>query len=88
MKLSKIRTGHTRLIHGHLMSRNEQPPTYRNVACGDQKLTIKYCLQDCPQWRHSRKKYGVQGDIGELLGKNCEVEKMMRFLMETEMYEE
>ena len=36
----------------------------------------------------SRKKYNIQGDIGALLGKNCEVEKMMRFLKETEMFEE
>ena len=40
-----------------------------------------------PQWRESRKKYNIQGDIGALLGKNCEVEKMM-FLKETEMFEE
>ena len=30
----------------------------------------------------------IQGDIGALLGKNCRVEKMRRFLKETEMYEE
>ena len=41
------------------------------------------------QWRYNRKKYNIQGDIGELLGKSCEVEKMMRFLItETEMFEE
>ena len=33
-------------------------------------------------------KYNIQGDIGQLLGKSYEVEKMMRFLKETEMYEE
>ena len=38
---------------------------------------------DCPQWRDNRKKYNIQGDIGALQGKNCEVEKMMRFLKET-----
>ena len=43
------------------MSRNEQPPTFRNAACGDQILTIKHSLQDCPQWRDSRKKYNIQG---------------------------
>ena len=30
------------------MSRNGQPQTCRNAACGDQRLTIKHCLQDCP----------------------------------------
>ena len=28
------------------------------------------------------------GDIRTVLGKSCEVEKMMRFLKETEMFEE
>ena len=40
------------------------------------------------QWRDSRKKYNIQGDIKTLLGKSCEVEKMMRFLIEAEMFEE
>ena len=70
------------------MSRREQPPTYRNSASGDQRLTIKHYLQDCPQWRDSRKKYNIQSDIRTLLGKNCEEEKMMRFLKETEMLED
>ena len=34
MKLSRIQIGHSRLNHGHLMSRNEQP-TYRNAAYGN-----------------------------------------------------
>ena len=41
-----------------------------------------------PQWRDSRKKYNIQGDMRTLLGKSWEVEKMMRFLKETEMFEE
>ena len=49
VKQSKIWIGNTRLIHGYLMLRNEQPPTCRNPACGNQRLTIKHCLQDCPQ---------------------------------------
>ena len=48
----------------------------------------KTCLQDCPQWRDSRKKYNVQGDLRTAMGKDCEVEKIMRFLKETEMFEE
>ena len=40
-----------------------------------------------PQWR-DRKKNNIQGDIRTLLGKSCEVEKMMWFLKETEMFEE
>ena len=41
-----------------------------------------------PQWRDSRKKQNIQGDMGTLLEKNCEVEKMMRFLREIAIFEE
>ena len=56
VKLRMIRIGYSRLTHWHLMSRNEQLPTCRNAACRNQILTIKHCLQDCPQWRDSSKK--------------------------------
>ena len=41
-----------------------------------------------PQWRDSRKKHNIQSDIKTLLGKDCEVYKMMRFLREIWMFEE
>ena len=41
-----------------------------------------------PQWRGTRKKHNIQGDIRTLQGKDCEVEKMMRFLREMGMFEE
>ena len=61
MKLSTIQIGHTRLTHEHLMARNKPPPTYRNTVCGNQRLTIKNCLQDCPKWRDSRKNIQYPG---------------------------
>ena len=56
------------------MSRNNQLPTCGNSACGNQGLTIKNCLQDCRTMT--------------LLGKDCEVEKMMRFLRDIGIFEE
>ena len=58
------------------------------LTCGNQRLTIKHYKQDCPQWRDNRKIYNIQGDTGTLLGKNCKVEKMMRFLKETKIFKE
>ena len=40
-----------------------------------------------PQWRDSRKKYNIKGDIRTLLGKEREVEKMMRFLREIRAFQ-
>ena len=36
---------------------------------------------------NSRKKYNIQGDIRTLLGMDCEVEMMMRFLRERGIFE-
>ena len=41
-----------------------------------------------PQWRDSIKKHNIQGDIRTLLGRNCEMEKIMRILKGIEMFEE
>ena len=83
VKLSRIPIGHTRLTHGHLMLRNNLQPT-----CGNQSLRIKHCLQDCLQWTDSKKKHNIQGIIVTLLQKNCEVEKMIRFLRVIGMFQE
>ena len=76
------------LTHGHLMTRNCQQPTCESAICGNQSLTIKHCLQECPQWRDSRVKCNIQGDIRTLFGKDCEVQQMMKFLKEIGKFEE
>ena len=86
--MRRIRIGHTRLTHGHLMSRNNQQPTSGNVAYGNQRLKIKHCQKDCPiAMEGQQKEHNIQGDISALLGKDCEVEKIMRFLKEIGMFE-
>ena len=41
-----------------------------------------------PPMEGQQKEIQYPCDIRTLLGKNCEVEKMMKFLKETEMFEE
>ena len=41
-----------------------------------------------PQWRDNRKKYNIQGDTRTPLRKDCEVEKIMRFLREMGKFDE
>ena len=41
VKLSRIHIGHTRLTHGHLMTRNSQKPTCGSATCGNQKFNNK-----------------------------------------------
>ena len=59
-----------------------------NCSIWKPETNNKTLLKRLPQWRDSRKKYNIQGDIRTLLGKSCEVVKMMRFLKETEMFGE
>ena len=66
---------------------NQEMNNHQLAECGDQRLTIKHCLEDCPKWRDSRRKYNIQGDLMALLGGSCEMEKIMRFIKETEMFD-
>ena len=50
--LSRLRLGHSRLTHGHIMT-NDPPPSCEH--CGeDTRLTIKHILIECPQYRPAR----------------------------------
>ena len=64
-----------------LMTRNDQQPTCISVTFGNQTL------EECPQWRNSKRKYNIQSDIKMLRGKDCEVEKIIKFLKKIEIYE-
>ena len=77
VKLSRIRIGHTRLIYGHLMSRNEQPPTCMRRPETNNGLPME----------GQRKKHNIQGVIRTLLGKDFDMEKMMRFFRKIGMFE-
>ena len=48
----------------------------------------KYCIQECSRKRDRRKNYNIKDNIKTLLGKHYEVEKIMRFLKEIEIFEE
>ena len=58
------------------MSKNQQQPTCINVACGNQRITIKHCLQDFPQWREERKKHDIEGNLEKTLGREYELAKV------------
>ena len=67
--------GHTRLTHGHLMSRNDQQPTWKNAAYGNRTLTIKPYFGGIIPIERQKEKCNIQSDIKTLLGKDCKVKK-------------
>ena len=62
---------------------NAQKCNFRN-----QRLVVKYCLEECPQWGDSKRKFYIHGNIGDLLGKNCEVGKLIIFVKKTGLFED
>ena len=51
--LTRLRIGHTRLTHGHLMSSpHGNPPVCDMCQC---QLTIKHLFIDCPKYQHQRR---------------------------------
>ena len=82
VKLSRLRVGHTRLTHEHLMTR-DPPPTCEDC---NQLLTVKHIIIYCPKYQAARSSQRFPNDIGELLGWNCKVEKLMEFLKEIDIY--
>ena len=72
--LTRLRTGHTRLTHGYLMSRGVQP------YCDDclVPLTVRHLLVECPSLGDLRERYLSQcrGEDGSfrlslILGERC-----------------
>ena len=64
------------------MTRNDQHSTYKNITCGNKIITAKHWLQKRPQWINNRRKYNIQNDIEKILGKDCEVTNVIKFLKE------
>ena len=92
MKLSRICIGLTRLTHGYL-TRNHQQPTCPNAACNNQTLTITHQTlpHGVPPMEGHQKKIQYprsRSDIKTLLGRDCEVEKIIKFLKEIEIFEQ
>ena len=59
------------------MIRNVQQPKHAQIQHVEN--------QTLPQWRDS-KKYNIQSDKKTVLGKECEVKKLMKFLKEMKIF--
>ncbi|XP_055522600.1 uncharacterized protein LOC129716789 [Wyeomyia smithii] len=69
--LTRLRTGHTRPTHVHLIEK-APPPTCQ--YCGVQ-LTVQHILIDCRGLEEKRKKYGINGTLTEILANDDAKEK-------------
>ena len=85
VKITRLRIGHTRLTHGHYMERRAAPTC---SYCPHKILTIKHFLIDCQKYDQERYKYNLDRELKDLLGENCEVEKVVAYLRDTGLYNE
>ena len=83
VKLARLRIGHTRLTHGHYMEKRAAPTcTY----CPNKNLTVEHLLTECGVHRHTRETLRLPKKLEELLGEDCPIEKLYRYLTLTGLY--
>lgn len=83
VRISRLRLGHTRLTHGHLMTR-ENP---KLCTCGD-LLTVEHIFNDCPRVRKARKKFKIKSIHKLSIDTSENYENIIKFLKLTKLYYE
>ncbi|XP_060843930.1 uncharacterized protein LOC132923934 [Rhopalosiphum padi] len=82
--INRLRIGHTRLTHQHLMAKKE--PT-QCIVCGV-TLTVKHIITECYQYAEHLKKYNIPPNLYEALGPDSEnTSNMLTFLKKSDLYD-
>ena len=79
VKLSRLRLGHTKLTHGHLMERSH--PSTCNF-CRTEHVTVQHLLMDCPNLSALRTTHRLPEQMALLLGESPPLKELMTFLKE------
>ena len=84
--LCRLRIGHTRLTHGHLMA-NKDPPKCNECQT---RITVRHILLNCRKYLGPRLKYfGSSPKLKIVLGDDeINTIKLFRFLEETDLFKE
>jgi hypothetical protein len=67
--VARLRIGHTRLIHGHLLSGNPPPV----CATCDVHLSVRHTLADCPRYTVQRDRLHLPNTIRDILADDPDV---------------
>ena len=83
--LSRLRIGHTKMTQKFLFERDD-PPRCDHCRC---TLTVEHILVECQRYRSQRRKHHLDHmEIGEILGNEVEVENVMSFLKDIDIFYE
>ena len=79
--MTRLRIGHTRLTHCHLMEKpNGPPPTC--IGC-KVDLTVRHILVECPHVEPQRRTTIGTGTLKQILGPDAKIGKIIEFLKVT-----
>ena len=81
--VTRLRIGHTRLTHGHLLAGDPMP------LCTDCRipLTVRHLLVECPALEAIRQRHGLANQpMAELLGSRTDPEGLRGFLVEVGVF--
>ena len=84
--LTRLRIGHTRLTHRHLMGSGEERQAPQCNSC-QTELTVKHILVDCAHFNSERRLNSLDGrSIQEILNDEANVESIANFLKQINLY--
>ena len=89
--MCRLRSGHTRITHGHLMESNNPNHTVPRICpfCNNRSMTVRHILVDCAGLDLKRDQYQLNsGSLEEILGDLCQFENLMGFLTDIGIYNE
>ncbi|XP_074032668.1 uncharacterized protein [Leptinotarsa decemlineata] len=73
--LTRLRTGHTKLTHQHLLQRD----VARKCETCQTNLDVNHILLDCPSYQRQRRASGLPGDLREILTPQ-NIDRLVTFL--------
>ena len=81
--LTRLKIGHTRLTHGHLMA-NEPPPVCEECQ---EPLSVAHVVEKCAAFSAARARHlAPPCTLKSVLGDPCEVPALVKFLKEIEIF--
>ena len=82
IKIERLRLGHTRLTHSHLLTGEPQ------ASCNecDLPLTVKHIICDCQMTQTERIRHGIKNNVSEMLNHPENIQNLLDFLRDIDLY--
>jgi len=89
--VNRLRSGHCRASHGHLMDATIQAAPQLCSYCNDATLTVKHVLIDCPRLENARRAAGMRDTavltLSSILGDGVSCARVLKFVKDVRFVE-